>query len=189
MNIEKVDQTTALTGAENKQPKGHPDVAIRTIQFTDKPYTNISFAGIGYGTSIGKNTSAYATLLAGRDSGSKKPAFGGLGLIESKYKQDNNKVWVSQELYGEYIKEPKSPANAKITYTPIKINAQVTPKVNINFDPRLALCFNGKNTNTNMETLTTVAASFNKNLSAYAQFQTYDFKGTKSVNGGIVWTF
>ena len=89
----------------------------------------------------------------------------------------------------EYVQEPKSPYNAKITYTPVKINAQLTPKVNLSFDPRFAVNMNPNGTTPAVETLTSVSGSVTKNLSLYAILQTYDLKGTTSINGGIIWSF
>ena len=172
---------------DNPAPqKGHPDVSIRTIQFING--TNLSFFGAGYGTNFGK-TSLYGTTLAGKISGSNKPCFGVLGMADRRYTQNDNKVWLSQELYGEYVQEPNSPFNAKITYTPVKLNAQVAPKVNVSFDPRVAVNMTPDGVSPSVETLTTVSTSITKNLSAYAILQTYDFKGTTSINGGVVWTF
>lgn len=88
--------------------------------------------------------------------------------------------------------------DSKLTYTPAKVNAQLG-KVNLSFNPRVAVHFNGDGVTPKLETLTTVAAPLTKDnkLSGYAMFQTYDTthlfnqdsRNNMSVNVGLSYTF
>ena len=84
--------------------------------------------------------------------------------------------------------------DSKLTYTPVKTNVQLG-KVNVSFNPRVAVHFNGNGVTPQLETLTTAALPLTKDnkLSFYALFQTYDTthildKGSynnMSVNAGL----
>ena len=170
------------------------DVSLRTFQFFNG--NNLTAVGAGFGKN-GKKTAAYATPLVGYDFGNKQPMLGAFGFIDRKYTDNpKKKVWLSQELYGELLKE-KGVFDSKVAYTPVKVNANLSKKVNLTFDPRLAVHINDNGLTPQMETLTTVSAPVNKNLSGYVLFQTYDTtnifkKGAEDnigINGGIVYTF
>ena len=147
------------------------DITLRTFQFLNGNNTSGVSFGIGKKT---KQTSYYGACLVGNDFATKQPCVVALGSIEKKYKPDKSNVWMSCELYGEALKE-KGVFDSKLTYAPAKVNALIG-KVNISFDPRVAMHFNSKGITPQIETLTTVAAPLTKDnkLSAYAIFQTYD---------------
>lgn len=66
----------------------------------------------------------------------------------------------------------------------------LSKKVNLSFDPRLAVHINKDGLTPQLETLTTVSAPITENLSWYALFQTYSTSGSLGdigVNGGIVY--
>ncbi len=186
--VETVVQDTVKIG--NKVSK---DVSLRTFQFLNG--NNLTGVGAGFGINKGK-VSAYATPLAGYDFANKKPWIGGMGFIDRRYTNNNKKVWLSQELYGEILKE-KGMFDSKVAYTPLKLNAMLSKKVNLSFDPRLAVHINKDGFTPQVETLTTVSAPITKKLSGYALFQTYDTthlfeKGSSAnigINGGIVYNF
>ena len=185
--VETVAQDTVKIG--NKVSK---DISLRTFQFLNG--NNLTAVGAGFGKNKGR-VYAYATPLAGYDFANKKPWIGGMGFIDKRY-ANNKKVWLSQELYGEFLKE-KGTFDSKVAYTPLKLNAMLSKKVNLSFDPRLAVHINKDGFTPQMETLTTVSAPITKKISGYALFQTYDTtnlfkKGSYNnigVNGGIVYTF
>ena len=167
---------------------------VHSIQFLNG--NNLS--GVKFGANTNTPQTSYNVMgLGGYDSSTKQPCFVALGTVEQKYNPDNNKVWVSQELYGEALVE-KGVFASKVTYTPVKVNAQLG-KVNVSFTPRAAVNFNGEGITPRIETLTTVAAPLTKDnkLSAYALFQTYDTAhlfspGTNnnmSINAGLTYTF
>ncbi|MBO7672348.1 hypothetical protein J6S88_02950 [bacterium] len=154
---------------------------MHSIQFLNG--NNISGVKLG----IGKNTpeASYSAMgLGGYDFGSKQPCMAALGSVEKKYNSEHNQLWLSRELYGEIIKE-KGFFDSKLTYTPAKANAQVG-KVNVSFDPRLAVHFNGDGVTPQVETLTTVAAPLSKDgrLFGYILFQTYGTEN-QSINFGF----
>lgn len=64
-----------------------------------------------------------------------------MGFIDRRYTNNNKKVWLSQELYGEILKE-KGMFDSKVAYTPLKLNTMLSKKVNLSFDPRLAVHIN-----------------------------------------------
>jgi len=169
------------------------DISLRTFQFLNG--NNLTAVGTGFGKNKGK-LSAYISPLAGYDSANKKPWIGAFGFLDRRYTNNAKKVWLSQELYGEFLKE-KGVFDSKIAYTPLKLNAMLSKKVNLSFDPRLAVHMNKDGLTPQMETLTTVSAPITKKLSGYALFQTYDTtnlfkKGSYNnigVNGGIVYNF
>lgn len=188
--VERVTEDTVKV--KNKISK---DISLRTFQFLNG--NNLTAFGFGFGKN-GKRTSAYISPLAGQDFANKKPWIGAFGFLDRSYsKNSNKKVWLSQELYGEFSKE-KGGFDSKVAYTPIKLNANISPKVNVSFDPRVAVHYDGHKFNKpQVETLTTFFVPINKRMSAYALFQTYDtanlFKkgayNNMGVNGGLVYTF
>ena len=187
--IERAAQDTVQIS--NKVTK---DISLRTFQFLNG--NNLTGMGAGIGTSYNKSN-LYITPLAGYDFASKQPWIGGMGFIDRRYKNNPSKnVWLSQELYGEIVKE-KGAFDSKIAYTPLKINSNIFKKISLSFDPRLAVHINGNGLTPQIETLTTFSGKIYKRLSGYALFQTYDTinlfkKGAKnniSVNGGIVYNF
>jgi len=193
-----VKQTPVIENAVNDSVKIKnkiaTDVSLRTFQFFNG--NNLTAVGAGFGKN-GKKTAAYATPLVGYDFGNKQPMLGAFGFIDRKYTSNpNKKVWLSQELYGELLKE-KGVFDSKVAYTPVKVNANLSKKVSLTFDPRLAVHINDSGFTPQMETLTTISAPINKNLSGYALFQTYDTtnifkKGAMDnigINGGVVYTF
>lgn len=169
------------------------DISLRTFQFLNG--NNLTGLGAGIGKNKGK-LSAYITPLAGYDFANKKPWIGGMGFLDRRYTNSNKKVWLSQELYGEFLKE-KGMFDSKAAYTPLKLNAMLSKKINFSFDPRLAVHINKDGFTPQMETLSTISAPINKNLSGYALFQTYDTtnlfkKGCTDnigINAGLVYNF
>lgn len=166
------------------------NVLLRTFQFLNG--NNITGASFAAGKQTSK-TSYYGSCVLGYDFGNQQSCGVVLGSVEKKYNTGNKKVWMSQELYGEAMKE-KGVFDSKITYTPAKFNAQLG-KVNVSFDPRVAVHFDGTSFKHNIETLTIAAMPLTKNnkVSVYGIFQTYDtanlFKSGSynniSVNAGI----
>ncbi len=169
------------------------DISLRTFQFLNG--NNLTAVGTGFGKNK-KKLSAYISPLAGYDFANKKPWIGAFGFLDRTYTNNGKKVWLSQELYGEFLKE-KGVFDSKVAYTPLKLNAMLSKKVNFSFDPRLAVHINNDGLTPQMETLTTVSAPITKKLSGYALFQTYDTtnlfkKGSYNnigINGGIVYSF
>lgn len=186
--IETVAQDTVQIG--NKVSK---DISLRTFQFLNG--NNLTGVGAGFGKTKEK-LSAYITPLVGYNFANKKPWIGAFGFLERRYTKNNKSIWLSQELYGEFLKE-KGNFDSKLAYTPIKLNTMLSKKVNLSFDPRLAVHINKDGLTPQMETLTTVSAPITKKLSGYALFQTYDttnlFKqgshNNIGINGGIVYNF
>ena len=171
------------------------DVSLRTFQFLNG--NNLTALGAGFGKNYKKKTTAYIAPLAGYDSSNKQPWVGAFGFIDKRYSnKPDAKVWLSRELYGEFLKE-KGVFDSKLAYTPVKLNSKLSKKVSLSFDPRMAVHINGDGLTPQVETLTTISAPINKNLSGYALFQTYDtanlFKSgaeaNMGINGGIVYTF
>ena len=185
---EVITQDTVKT--KNKVSK---DISLRTFQFLNG--NNLTGLGAGIGKNKGK-MSAYITPLIGYDFANKKPWIGAFGFLDRRYVNNVKKVWLSQELYGEFLKE-KGVFDSKIAYTPLKLNVMLSKKVNLSFDPRLAVHINKDGLTPQMETLTTISAPITKKLSGYALFQTYDTtnlfkKGSCNnigINGGIVYNF
>ena len=105
-------------------------------------------------------------------------------------------MWLSQELYGEFLKE-KGVFDSKLAYTPVKVNSNLSKNWGLSFDPRMAVHINSDGLTPQVETLTTISGKIYKKLSGYALFQTYDTtnifkKGALDnigVNGGIVYNF
>lgn len=169
------------------------DISLRTFQFLNG--NNLTGSGFGFGKNKGK-LSAYITPLIGYDFANKKPWIGAFGFLDRRYKSNNKNVWLSQELYGEFLKE-KGMFDSKVAYTPLKLNTMLSKKVSLSFDPRLAVHINSDGFKPQMETLTTISAPIYKKLSGYALFQTYDTtnlfkKGSIDnigINGGIVYNF
>ena len=169
------------------------DISLRTFQFLNG--NNLTGVGYGFGKNKGK-WSAYVTPLAGYDFANKKAWLGAFGFLDRRYTKNNKNLWLSQELYGEFLKE-KGNFDSKVAYTPLKLNTMLNKKVSLTFDPRLAVHINDDGLTPKMETLTTVSAPLYKNLSGYALFQTYDTtnifkKGSIEnigINGGLVYTF
>ena len=167
------------------------DISLRTFQFLNG--NNLTGVGAGIGKSKGK-LSAYITPLGGYDFANTQPWIGALGILDLKYKNNNKKLWMSQELYGEFLKE-KGGFDSKVAYTPLKLNTMLSKKVSLSFDPRLAVHINNDGFTPQMETLTTVSAPINKNLSFYVLGQTYDttnlFKSgwldNVGINAGLVY--
>lgn len=166
-------------------------VTARTFQFLNG--NNLTGLSLDV-TKQTPKTSYFGACFAGNDFGNKQPCAVLLGSVEGKYNNSNNKVWLSQELYGEAMKE-KGIFDSKLTYTPLKTNAQLG-KVNISFDPRVAVHFNKDGLTPQVETLTIAAAPLTRNnkLSAFALFQTYDTthslsKDNISINAGLSYTF
>ena len=169
------------------------DISFRTFQFLNG--NNLTGLGAGFGKNKGK-LSAYVTPLAGYDFANKQPWFGGMGFFDRRYTSNNKKVWLSQELYGEFLKE-KGVFDSKFAYTPLKLNSMISKKVNLSFDPRVAVHANKDGLTPQMETLTTISGPISKNLSGYALFQTYDttnlfkkgYLDNVGINGGVVYNF
>lgn len=167
------------------------DVSLRTFQFLNG--NNLTAIGTGIGTSKGKLT-AYISPLAGYDFGNKKPWIGAFGFLDRRYKKNNSRIWFSQELYGEFLKE-KGVFDSKFAYTPVKFNTMVSKKVNLSVDPRLAVHMNKDGFTPQMETLVTVSGPIYKNWSYYVLGQSYDttnlFKSgwlnNMGINGGVVY--
>jgi len=165
---------------------------LRTFQFANgNNMTGVSF-------DVNKNTGKtnyFGAGLVGYDFGNHQPCVVALGSIESKSNPENKSFWLSQELYGEIMKE-KGVFDSKVTYTPTKVNFQLG-KVNLSFNPRVALHFNEDGVTPKLETLTTAVVPFNNKLSGYAMLQTYDTthlfnqdsKDNISFNFGINYTF
>ena len=170
------------------------DVSARTLQFLDG--TNLSALGVGLKKKYTKS-SLYSAFIAGYDSGNKRPWCCGYASLDNKYADiKNNKVWLSQVLYGQFTVRNRA-LSSKIAYTPAKLNAQLSKRVNLTFDPRFVLQFKQKELTPKIETLTKISSSITKKLSGYVLLQTYDtlnlFKEgsgkTVCVNSGLVYTF
>lgn len=187
--VENVIKDTAKV--KNKVTK---DISLRTFQTLNG--NNLTAIGTGFGKNYEK-TSLYATPLFGYDFANGQPFLGGFASMDRRYSRDKSRrVWLAQELYGEFLKE-KGIFDSKITYTPLKLNAKLSKKVTMCFNPRLAVHINKDGFTPQMETITSVSAPFDKHWSGYALFQTYDttnlFKAGSinniGINGGIVYTF
>lgn len=170
------------------------DVSARTLQFLDG--TNLSALGVGLKKKYTKS-SLYSAFLAGYDSGNKRPWCCGYASFDNKYADlKNDKVWLSQVLYGQFTVR-NGAFGSKIAYTPAKLNAQLSKRVNLTFDPRFALQIKQKELIPKIETLTKVSSAITKKLSGYVLLQTYDTvklfkegdKKTVCVNSGLVYTF
>lgn len=181
-NPAKIQSTTTL------------GTTLRTFQFLNG--NNLTGVSLDVNKNTGK-TNYFGAGFAGYDFAGKQPCVVALGSVERKYQSKNNKVWLSQELYGEAMKE-KGVFDSKLTYTPAKVNAQLG-KVNVSFDPRVAVHFNSDGVAPKLETLSIISAPLTKNnkLSGFAIFQTYDTthllnqesKNNISVNLGLNYTF
>ena len=181
-------------GNVSKTKNYNIDVSLRTFQFING--NNLTAFGAGF-TKNYKKTTAFISPLVGYDFANKKPWVGAFGFVDRKYKdKTDKKVWISQELYGEITKE-KGLFDSKLTYTPLKVNVNLSKNINLSFTPRAAVHMNENGFTPQMETLTTLSGPLYKNLSGYVLFQTYDTtnlfkKGTQDnvgINGGIVYTF